>query len=149
MPAETSPKMFLDSNVLIYALGQDAAKKAVAVALIGGGAVISTQALGEIANVMRRKLDFTPQQVGEVVADLIQRLDVVWISPPTVLAALELAQRYSLSHFDAQIVASALESDCEALYSEDMQSGQVFDRQLRVINPFARTHSPTSNCPSE
>lgn len=78
MPAETSPKMFLDSNVLIYALGQDAAKKAVAVALIGGGAVISTQVLGEIANVMRRKLDFTPQQVGEVVADLIQRLDVVW-----------------------------------------------------------------------
>lgn len=136
MPAEAEPKAFLDSNVLIYALGRDVAKKAVAVALIGGGAVISTQVLGEVANVMQRKLGFTAQQAVEVVTDLIRRLDVALISPQTVLAALELARRYSLSHFDAQIVASALESGCEVLYSEDMQAGQVFDGRLRVVNPF-------------
>lgn len=137
MPGEASTKAFLDSNVLIYALGREAAKKAVAVALIGGGAVISTQVLGEVANVMRRKLGFIPQQAGEVVADLARRLDVALVAPQTVLNALELAQRYSLSHFDAQIVASALESGCEVLYSEDLQDGQVLDGRLRVVNPFA------------
>ena len=85
---------------------------------------------------MQRKLGFTAQQAVEVVTDLIRRLDVALISPQTVLAALELARRYSLSHFDAQIVASALESGCEVLYSEDMQAGQVFDGRLRVVNPF-------------
>jgi len=93
--------------------------------------------LGEIANMMRRKLGFAPQQVSEVVADLVRRLDVARLSSPTVLTALELAQHYSLAHFDAQIVASALESGCEVLYSEDMQAGQVFDGRLRVVNPFA------------
>jgi len=55
----------------------------------------------------------------------------------TMLMALDLAQRHSLSHFDSQIVASALESGCEVLYSEDMHAGQVFEGRLRIVNPFA------------
>ncbi|MCZ2103432.1 MAG: PIN domain-containing protein [Comamonadaceae bacterium] len=137
------PKAFLDSNVLIYALGQEPVKKAAAVALLDASATISVQVLGEIANVMRRKLDFTPQQAGEVIADLIDRLDVVLVGAQTVRHALELAQRHSLSHFDAQIVASALEADCEVLFSEDMQAGHVFEQRLRIVNPFLDT-SPSS-----
>lgn len=137
MPAEAPSAAFLDSNVLIYALGCDVAKKAVAVALLESEAIISTQVLGEIANVMRRKLGFTPQQADEIIADMIRRMDVVLVAPQTILSALRLAQRYSLSHFDAQIVASALEAGCEVLYSEDMLAGQVFDERLRVVNPFA------------
>lgn len=129
-------KAFLDSNVLIYALGQEPTKKAAAVALLDAPATVSTQVLGEIANVMRRKLGFTPKQAEEVVADLMQRLDVVLVGTKTVCHALQLAQRYSLSHFDAQIVASALESGCDTLYSEDMQAGQVFEERLRIVNPF-------------
>ena len=132
------PKAFLDSNVLLYALGQEPAKKAAAVALLDAPATVSTQVLAEVANVMRRKLGFTPRQTEEVVADLIQRLDVVLVGAHTVCHALQLAQRHSLSHFDAQIVASALESDCGILYSEDMQAEQVFEERLRIVNPFRR-----------
>ncbi|MFT7721926.1 MAG: PIN domain-containing protein [Roseateles sp.] len=133
------PKAFLDSNVLIYALGQEPAKKAAAVALLDTPATISVQVLGEVANVMRRKLGFTPQQAGEVVADLVDRLDVALVGTQTVQHALALAQRHSLSHFDAQIVASALEAGCEVLFSEDLQAGHVFERRLRVVNPFLVT----------
>jgi predicted nucleic acid-binding protein len=139
MPVDVFPKAFLDSNVLIYALGSDAAKKAAAVALMHSSATISTQVLAEVANVMRRKLGFDPQQAGEVVTDLAERLDVVLVGTQTIISAMALAQRHSLSHFDSQIVASALESGCELLYSEDFQAGQVFESRLRVVNPFLNT----------
>lgn len=39
-------------------------------------------------------------------------------------------------HRNALIVATALLTDCDTLYSEDMQHGQVFEGRLTVINPF-------------
>ena len=35
------------------------------------------------------------------------------------------------------IAASALETDCSTLWTEDFQDGQVFEGRLRVRNPFA------------
>ena len=35
------------------------------------------------------------------------------------------------------IIAAALLSDCEILYSEDMQDGMLIEEGLRVRNPFA------------
>ena len=35
------------------------------------------------------------------------------------------------------IVASALSSGATKLYSEDMQSGLIVDKQFRIENPFA------------
>lgn len=54
----------------------------------------------------------------------------------TIIYATRLAQRYSLSWFDALIVAAALECGCDTLYSEDLRTGQLFDGTLRVVNPF-------------
>ena len=50
--------------------------------------------------------------------------------------AIRIAERYRLSIWDAAIVASALLAECEALYTEDMQDGQVFEGRLTVVNPF-------------
>jgi predicted nucleic acid-binding protein len=55
-----------------------------------------------------------------------------------------VAQRYGLSVYDAMIVAAALESGCETLFSEDMQNGLLVDQQLRIRNPFAAPVSPAS-----
>jgi len=38
--------------------------------------------------------------------------------------------------FDAIIVASALETGCNILYSEDMQHNMKIDRKLSIVNPF-------------
>jgi predicted nucleic acid-binding protein len=52
-----------------------------------------------------------------------------------------LSERYGFSIYDAMIVASALLAGCTTLWSEDMQDGLVVERQLRIVNPFARTDS--------
>lgn len=37
---------------------------------------------------------------------------------------------------DAQLIAAALIACSKRLYCEDLQHGQLIDRQLRVINPL-------------
>ena len=51
-------------------------------------------------------------------------------------AALALASQHSVSLYDALVVASALEADCDTLLSEDMQHGRVIDARLTITNPF-------------
>ncbi len=38
--------------------------------------------------------------------------------------------------YDSLIVATALESECTILYSEDMQDGLLIENQLKIVNPF-------------
>jgi predicted nucleic acid-binding protein len=51
-------------------------------------------------------------------------------------AGLALAERYGLSLYDAMIAASALDAECDTLWSEDMQSGMTIDNRLRIVNPY-------------
>lgn len=67
---------------------------------------------------------------------LIQRCEVIDLTIETVRHAIALGERHSLSHWDALIVAAALQADCETLYSEDLQDGQVFEARLKISNPF-------------
>jgi len=54
----------------------------------------------------------------------------------TILKACEIAARYQFSFYDSMIVAAALESNCEILYTEDMQHNQIINNTLTIINPF-------------
>jgi len=48
----------------------------------------------------------------------------------------DLRLKYKFSYWDSLIIASALESGCGILYTEDMQDGQVIEDRLRIVNPF-------------
>ncbi len=51
-------------------------------------------------------------------------------------SALHISARYGFSFYDSLIVASALESRCKVLYTEDLQPGQVIEGRLTVTNPL-------------
>jgi predicted nucleic acid-binding protein len=108
---------FLDTNVLIYAVAKNDPRAAKAVA--------------------RRKLSMPWKEVREFL-NLICILcpDPVPISLDTHKAALAIAEKYGYSIFDALIASAALESGCKTLYSEDLQDGQIINRQLTIRNPF-------------
>jgi predicted nucleic acid-binding protein len=46
--------------------------------------------------------------------------------------------KYNFSYYDSIIVATALENECNVIYSEDMQHNQLIENQLRIINPFIK-----------
>ena len=128
---------FLDTNVLIYAVAKNDPRAAKAEALLAGGGIISVQSLNEFVSVARRKLGMPWKEVKEFL-DLICILcpDPVPISLDTHKAAVAIAEKYGYSIYDALVASAALESGCKTLYSEDLQKGQIINRQLTIRNPF-------------
>jgi predicted nucleic acid-binding protein len=127
---------FVDTNTVIYCLGEDAIKRRKALAVLARKPVLSIQVLNETANTMRRKLDFDIPAIRRFLMDLMQESRIHPITPVTVIDALAVAERYGFSHYDSLIVATAMDAGCDTLYSEDMQHGQLIDNRLTVINPF-------------
>jgi predicted nucleic acid-binding protein len=126
---------FFDTNILVYAQ-QTGGKADRARALFAGGGKLSVQVLNEFTAVSRRKQGKEWREIGEAISDVLALVD-----PPLALtlalhaAARTLAEDHRLSFYDALIVASAIEADCNVLYSEDMQHGRTIDG-LAIANPF-------------
>jgi predicted nucleic acid-binding protein len=137
MPASNNNKDFFDTNVLIYAVAKNDPRASKAEALLASGGVISIQSLNEFVSVARRKLGMSWKEVKEFL-DLIRILcpKPVPISLDTHRGALAIAEKYGYSIHDALIASAALEAGCKTLYSEDLQDGQIIDRQLTIRNPF-------------
>lgn len=129
-------KIFIDPNVVVYPLGQASTKVHLAAPLFVGLPTISTQVLSETANVASKRLGLTVSDIRKLITSLEAMCRVEIISLITIHKALDIRERYSFSWYDSLIVATALESGCDTLYSEDMQNGQEIEGRLRIVNPF-------------
>ena len=134
MPGERG---FLDTNILVYnQTDDDPAKARRTEDLIVAGNAISVQVLNELANVLIRKARWPWDSVRESLALTRAVLDVVPLTEDIHETGLRLAERYSLSVYDAMIVAAALDGRCDVVWSEDMQHGLVVNNRLTIRNPF-------------
>jgi predicted nucleic acid-binding protein len=130
------PGSFFDTNVLVYVASGDEAKAVRAEEILAAGGAVSVQVLNELANVARRKMRFSWADTRTLLSTMRGLLTVHPVTVETHDTGLALAERYGLSIYDAMIAASALHSDCDVLWSEDMQHGMVFGEILRIANPF-------------
>jgi predicted nucleic acid-binding protein len=128
-------KPFIDSNVVLYLLSGDAAKADRAEATLQAGGVISVQVLNEVASVCRRKLKMPWEEVDALLLAVKTACEILPLTLASHEKAVELAKRFQLSLYDANIVATALVSGAKVLLSEDMQSGMLIDGLL-IQNPF-------------
>ena len=95
------------------------------------------QALNEFTNVARRKLGFGWDEVEDALRSIRTLCStVVPLDIGVHEDGLRIARQHRLSLFDALMVAAALGSGCDTLWSEDMHDGLVIDGRLRVRNPF-------------
>jgi len=133
------PGSFLDTNVLLYLASGDAVKADRVEALAATGGTISVQVLNEAANVARRKMRLSSPDTRGFLSTLRELLAVRPLTIEIHDLGLAVASRYNLSIYDAMIVASALDADCEVLWSEDMHDGLVIDGRLRIADPFRAT----------
>lgn len=130
-------RIFLDSNILLYAIGNDKYKKNLSIELIKKTPVITIQVLNEISNIMIRKLKLSYQDIHRIINFIIQKCDINSIDIITVRKALDISEKYKYSYYDSLIIASALENNCNILYTEDMHHGQNIENILKIINPFS------------
>ena len=126
---------FFDTNVVIYLVSSDARKSEISAKLLIGGGLVSVQVLNESARVLRRKFKRSWKEVRETSKNIRAACDVVAITEDVHVKGLDLAERYKFDVHDAMILATAMQSGCKTLYSEDMQNGQTIEG-LKIINPF-------------
>ncbi|HWR59698.1 MAG TPA: PIN domain-containing protein [Thermodesulfovibrionales bacterium] len=135
-------KVFVDTNVLVYAYDKDAGEKHwVALNIMkdlwrSGLGTISTQILQEFFVTLTKKIS-APMDIS-VVRDTIRRLskwDVLLIDVDTIIRATELQERYKYSFWDSLIIASAIAGGARTILSEDLADGQTL-QGLTIKNPF-------------
>lgn len=131
-------KAFIDTTILIYLLSEDLNKADQAEAVVRDGGTISVQVLNELTNVTHRKLAMSWMEINDLLSLIRSLCSVEPLTIETHDMGRIIAQRYNLSVYDAMIVAAAILSDCETLYSEDMQNGLLIDNHLRICNPFTK-----------
>lgn len=134
-------RVFIDTNVLLYADDLDAGDKREKAheilhqVYVDGNGVISTQVLQEFFVASTRKLG-VPPDIARRKVELLARLDVVTIQPTLILDAIDLHRLHSLSFWDALILRAASASGCRRLLTEDLQSGRTI-AGVQIENPFA------------
>ena len=128
-------KPFLDSNIVLYLLSGDASKADCAQALLEAGGVVSVQVLNEVTSVCLRKLKMPWQEVDALLMAVKAACTVLPLTVASHEKAIEVAKRFQLSFYDANIVACALMSGAPMLLSEDMHTGLLIDG-LVIKNPF-------------
>ena len=132
-------KPFFDSNVLIYSysdLFPDKQDKARQLINSYNDAFISTQVLNEFVSAFNKKLKADWPDIINSLDEITDNFTIFTNTPDTVKEACKIAQKYRFSFYDSLIIAAALETGCNILYSEDMHHDQVIEKRLKIINPF-------------
>ena len=132
-----SGKAFFDTNILVYVVGQKDKRTDTAEALLAAGGTISVQVLNELAYVSRKKLRMSWEEIDDALAAVrVLCPSLLPLTIDTHDAGRRIAAKYGCSIFDGLIAASALEAECDTLYSEDLQDGQIIEGRVTIRNPF-------------
>jgi predicted nucleic acid-binding protein len=136
-------KFFLDTNVFVYVFDATAPAKArkaarlVRDAVDTGKGIVSYQVVQEFFNVALRRFaqPMNGAEAEQYLITVLRPLLAIHSSTALYVEALRIAGKHHLAWYDSVIVASAVEGQCETLYSEDFQHGREIEG-LRIANPF-------------
>jgi predicted nucleic acid-binding protein len=134
----SADRVFLDTNVILYAFAQGDSRTEAAEALLAAGGMIGVQTLNEFVSVALRKMSMPWDEV----LGALDAIRTLCPSPVPVTVeiherALRIARRHRYPFYDSLVIAAALEARCRILYSEDMRDGQEIEG-ITIRNPFRK-----------
>ena len=135
-------KIFVDTNILIYAHDLDSGMKhEKAAALLGQlweseTGVLSTQVIQEFYVNVTRKIPhpLSPAQARGLI-DNYFAWPIIINGTETIRRASEIEERYRLSFWDALIIAAAVEGRADQILTEDLKAGETIEG-IQIVNPF-------------
>lgn len=137
----TTVRLFVDTNVLLYAMlpvGAAGDKRSVARAIVASPRIaVSVQVLQEFytqATRSNRDDRITHAEATAVVEHLLS-FPVQSLTAPLVMAAIATCERFQISYWDAAIIEAARALGCDMVLTEDLNDGQDYGG-VRVENPF-------------
>jgi predicted nucleic acid-binding protein len=135
------PKVFLDTNVLVYAADngepqkQERARELLRNQSTENEVFISTQVLQEYFVAATKKLGIEALTAKELLRSF-ERFSTVVIEPHIISEAIDISILHKFSFWDSLIVAAADSIHCDILFSEDFSDGQIV-RGVQIKNPFS------------
>ena len=135
-------RIFIDTNILVYTLDNDNAAKQIKAKSIldqfyrDHNFRLSTQVVQEFCNVVLKKIE--PSIPEKELSDFIETFppdQIELINIITITKALSLKDQFKYSVRDCLIIASAITSGCNILFTEDLQDRHRIEN-LQIINPF-------------
>ena len=135
----------VDTNILIYAQDVSQGHKhfkaqalLTALAQAPSQTILPWQVLGELVRKLRQWKDQGLLTVGEFDVRVRTYRSMFPIRLPTLAVldhALDLGNRYSLSHWDSMLLGACVEAGVATLYTEDMGSPRTIDN-IQLVNPL-------------
>src|ERR1017187_7824242 len=134
----------VDSNILVYFVDkkelvkQPKAERLIRQLVASGGTVMLWQVPGESIHQLRRwkdRGDLTESEFDHHAQEFRNVFPVVFPTIGVLDHALDLAKRYSLSHWDGLILGACKEAGITTLYTEDMGSPTSIDG-IQLVNPL-------------
>ncbi len=113
----------VDSNIIVYSiLAKQAPEKHIAAMglLSSPDLALSSQVVNEVATTLKRKGNIEDKELRGILDDIYFRFEVIDQISEDIFSAFALRKQYNFSYWDSLIVATALRSGAERLYTEDM-----------------------------
>ena len=135
-------KVFVDTNILVYAHDLDASNKHDKAAEIvsqlweSRNGVLSTQVLQEFYVTLTRKVSSTLSKLEA--RKLLQKYShwhVVLTDPSIIIQASEIEESNNISFLDALIVSVAYSQNVPTILTENLNHGQMIEG-IFIENPF-------------
>lgn len=96
---------------------------------------ISTQVVQEFYVATTRKLGIDPLKAKGII-DSFQFFELVTVDLDDIKKAIDGNILWQVSFWDALIIVMAQKANCDTIYSENLNAGQVFNT-VKIVNPFA------------
>ena len=125
-------KIFFDTNIILYAYSLMRDYKSITAKEIinNSQAIISTQVLQEICNVLIKKFKYDEIVISKTLLEMGRNFLIKINDVRTRSNALHIHFKYKFSYYDSLIISSALQNECSILYSEDLHHGRKIDNTL-------------------
>ncbi len=137
-------KIFLDTNVIVYAHDRSSGKKnTIAMEIMEylwerKKGVISVQVMQEFYVCVTTKiLKPLPLKVAREILEYLLNWDLIINDEYITIKAINLQEKYRFSFWDSLIVQSAIQSQAYTLFSEDFSDGQIIEN-VKIVNPFVQ-----------
>ena len=137
-------KIFLDTNIIVYAHDRSSGKKnTIAMEIMeylweGKKGVISVQVMQEFYVCVTTKiLKPLPLEVARRILEYLLNWDLIINDEYITIKAINLQEKYRFSFWDSLIVQSAIQSQAYTLLSEDLSAGQIIEN-VKIVNPFVK-----------
>lgn len=73
--------------------------------------------------------------LAKSIVHAFENMEVVLIDPPLIREAIDTSILSRISLWDALVVVAAERANCESLYTEDLDAGQII-RGVKIENPI-------------